>query len=157
MLLATLQLIADATAASPAAGGSSIDAATVGAIIAGVVVSLGAGAGGVAIGRRTHISNSPLDCREVKDTISREEHDKDIDALHNLFRASEEKIHNLLRASEEKIHDLIRASEEKTNRLLRDSETKAHERMDSIAQALNQLIGHVKGIRDSLSPRNPRT
>ncbi len=93
MLLATLQLIADATAAAPAAGSSSIDASTVGVIIASVVVSLGAGAGGVAIGRRTHISNSPLDCREVKEMVSRAEHDEDIREVHRLLRESETKAH----------------------------------------------------------------
>lgn len=107
MLLATLQLIADATAASPAAGGSSIDASTVGVIIASVVVSLGAGAGGVAIGRRTHISNSPLDCREVKDMISREEHDKDIREMREILRASEAKAHQRMDDIAQSLNRLI--------------------------------------------------
>lgn len=134
MLLATLQLIADATAAAPAAGGS-MDASSIGIMIASILGGLGlGGAGGAVIARKMTIANDPLNCREVKDLVTREEHDKDI-----------REMRDLLRTSENRTHELIRASEGKT-----------HHRIDDLAKQINHQTGLLEGIRDTLRERKTR-
>lgn len=90
MLLATLQLFADATAAT----GGSMDASSIGIMIASILGGLGiGGAGGAVIARKMTIANDPLHCKEIKDLVTRDEHDKDIREMRQLLRDSETKAH----------------------------------------------------------------
>lgn len=88
MMLATIQLIADAAAAS-----NTFDASGVAQLVIGLVGGGAVAGGSYALGRRTTVTNDPLHCREVKELVTRDKHDEDIREVHRLLRESETKAH----------------------------------------------------------------
>lgn len=97
-------LLAEATEVAS----SSIDATTVGVIIASVLTALGiGGAAGKKLASPTHVTNDPLNVKPVQDFVTRREHDSDIRDIRLLVRESETRAHARMDIISTKLDRLI--------------------------------------------------
>lgn len=101
-MIATLHILADATAAT----GGSMDAAGIGIIITAVISALLGGGAGSAITRKITLGNNPLHCRKVEDYVTRDEHRRDVNHIHALIRDSEKSIHGRMDKQSEQLNQL---------------------------------------------------
>ncbi len=113
--------------AAGSSGGIAPD--IVGDIIAGVLTALGGGGAGYMLGkgaRPVRIENTPVDVHLTSTFATKEDLEK-LEKRQGEFEAD-------------------------MRRLLRESEENSHQRMDTISEKLDQLIGLVRGMHMPVQP-----
>jgi coproporphyrinogen III oxidase-like Fe-S oxidoreductase len=152
-----------------------IDPATVGTIIAAVIMALGTGAGGVILGRRskttTEIENQPLTVKEANSYIQRHEftsykteREKSTDQFRKEVRESFEKLDaTLLRvfaqidARDKLLGETIKEVATTAREELADETEKAHNGRQAIWEEVNRSRERLAAVEATCRSQHPPT